>query len=111
MGIWVRSQDKENFVECHSFNVSYANAKSGVYEIISNYRMDYDNEVYDSLGMYSSKEKALKVLDKIVEQMEFCTETRTPIKPYSRESYWDTRERVATVVFKMPQDDEVIVDG
>lgn len=104
--MWIRSQCKQDIV---STNAVWC-ADSFILKD-GNYIVCMSGGIKFLLGEYSTKEKALKVLDKIVEQMEFCTETRTSIKPYSRESYWDTRERVATVVFKMPQDDEVIVDG
>lgn len=102
--MWIRSQDKEKLVKCDCFDIA---CHGEVYEIYSNYRMQYDNEIYDTLGFYSTMQKAIKVLDKIVAQMELCTETKIQIKSYSKGSDWDTCERVATVIFQMPQDDEV----
>ena len=97
--MWVRSQDGEILVKVVNVFVK------------DNYISVMDetcrgNESY-RLGEYSTKEKALKVLDKIVAQMELCIETRIHLIPYSMEPKWDTCEKVATVVFQMPQDDEV----
>lgn len=41
--MWIRSQDKEKLVKCNCFDIDHY--KDEMYEIYSNYRMDYDNEV------------------------------------------------------------------
>ena len=80
MGIWIRSQDK-----CTLINVNKIQ--------IADFHNLYKNAIWGDdilLGIYSSKEKALKVLDMIethLEELEY--------KIHDRE-----------VVFKMP-DDEV----
>ncbi|WP_050636157.1 hypothetical protein [Candidatus Stoquefichus sp. SB1] len=99
--MWIRSQNKEEIVKCYGASIVHNN--NDMFSLLSVLTNNYTI----ALGEYSTKEKALKVLDKIVAQMETCTETRTQIKPYSNGSDWDTCERVATVVFQMPQDDEV----
>ena len=91
MSLWIRSQNKEKLinVNCH-LCVDYAE-----------YDMDDETELKPAkygiwgdnaiLGIYSTKEKALKVLDMIethLEELEY--------KIHNRE-----------VVFQMPQDDEV----
>ena len=73
MGIWIRSQDKEMIINCYALEIDLGDGKS----ICSNGYV---------LGTYSTKEKALKVLDMIETHLEI----------HDRE-----------VVFKMPQDDEV----
>lgn len=78
MGIWIRSQDKEMIINCYALEIDLGDGKS----ICSNGYV---------LGNYSSKEKALKVLDMIethLEELEYKINDRE-------------------VVFKMPQDDEV----
>lgn len=78
MGIWIRSQDKEMIINCYALEIDLGDGKS----ICSNGYV---------LGTYSTKEKALKVLDMIethLEELEY--------KIHDRE-----------VVFKMPQDNEV----
>ena len=78
MGLWIRSQDKEKIINCYALEIDLGDGKS----ICSSGYV---------LGTYSTKEKALKVLDMIethLEELEY--------KIHNRE-----------VVFKMP-DDEVI---
>lgn len=54
MGIWIRSQDKELIINCYALEIDLGDGKS----ICSNGYV---------LGTYSTKEKALKVLDMIQE--------------------------------------------
>ena len=77
MGIWIRSQDKEMIINCYALEIDLGDGKS----ICSNGYV---------LGNYSSKEKALKVLDMIethLEELEYKIHNRN-------------------VIFQMP-DDEV----
>ena len=77
--MWIRSQDKEMIINCYTLEIDLGDGKS----ICSNGYV---------LGTYSTKEKALKVLDMIethLEELEY--------KIHNRE-----------VVFQMPQDDEVL---
>ena len=55
MSIWVRSQDKKTLVKADKLIIGY-DKNEKVYEI---------HNVYDSLGTYKSKEKAIEVLDEI----------------------------------------------
>lgn len=87
--IWVRSQDKEMLVEASNFRIFEGLDKGKV----SYYTVDIDSDLPQhpftfELGRYSTKEKALKVLDKI---------SRSLVKG------WEIYEPV----FQMPQDDEV----
>ena len=79
MGVWIRSQDKEILVECNVLKLKY----TSVNNIFYIYADSKGEKVY--LGGYSTKEKALKVLDRIqlLIVQGFCG------------------------VFQMPQDDEV----
>lgn len=64
MGIWIRSQDKCKIGKCTEFYID------------DSYDGDYDIEGYSIddtpiiLGTYSTKEKAIKVLDMIQEHIE-----------------------------------------
>ena len=63
--MWIRSQDKTVLIKCNNFSVecytdSKTNIKSFDIETIESH-----NGTYTTLGSYSTKEKALKVLDKI----------------------------------------------
>lgn len=88
--IWVRSQDKEMLVEASNFRIFEGLDKGKV----SYYTIDIDSDLPQhpftfELGKYSTKEKALKVLDKIqiAITIQLCDINR--------------------VVFQMPQDEEV----
>lgn len=81
MSLWIRSQDRYCLIECTSVGLIERN--NDEFKIGT-----YLNEKTQTLGVYSTKEKALKVLDMI--QREINNEL---IRDY--------------MVFKMPQDDEV----
>lgn len=53
--MWIRSQDKKTLVKADKLIIGY-DTDEKVYEI---------HNVYDSLGTYKSKERALEVLDDI----------------------------------------------
>ena len=75
MGIWIRTQDKEMIINCYAIGINFED----------------DNSIYSSgyvLGKYSTKEKALKVLDEIQEFIVYY-------------------ENISNMVYQMPQDDEV----
>ena len=84
--IIVRSQNKELLVEASNFRICEGLSEGKVaYYTIDN---EHDSFTFE-LGKYSTKEKALKVLDKIqiAITIQLCDINR--------------------VVFQMPQDDEV----
>lgn len=96
MGIWIRSQDKETLVECDRIAIEKINYWKKISKV---YVLNEDDElnIYWKfiikandiiVGSYSTKEKALKVLDMI--QREINNEY---IRDY--------------MVFQMPQDEEV----
>ena len=67
MDLWIRSQDKMNLVKVNQINVNYQDKR----QIIANYIPDFignQGDYYDILGSYSSKERALEVLDEIQNQ-------------------------------------------
>ena len=78
MGLWIRSQDKEILAECNILKLKYTSVNNRFYI----YADSKGEKVY--LGGYSTKEKALKVLEDIQLALIY-----------------------SGVVVKMPQDDEV----
>lgn len=82
MGIWIRSQDKKRLVKCNSFFYSDCLILEEGHFIAS-----YEKYLVN-LGQYSSKNKALKVLDMIQKEL-------------------DEEFEMNLEVFQMPQDDEV----
>ena len=91
MGIWIRSQDKEMIINCYALEIDLGDGKS----ICSNGYV---------LGNYSSKEKALKVLDMIE---NFIISLDKYLIENDNYSGAPSLRKVATNVFQMPQDDEV----
>lgn len=85
MGIWIRSQDKEKLIKCEDIQISGTDivnfTRYGVVE----------------LGKYSTKEKALNVLDMIQE----CIESNNS----HHNSQWDSTPHLVYNVFQMPQDE------
>ena len=88
MGIWIRSQDKEILAECNAVVVNPSpDLECCIYAYCDNDR------VY--LGHYSTKEKALKVLDEIaswIDGLEFAR---------------NVKSCRCNFIYQMPDDDEV----
>lgn len=96
MGIWIRSQDKGDLILAEKINYFYTPPS---------FRISA-NEVL--VGYYSTKEKAMKVLDMIQDEI------RKPYRTYSKgESslgiITQALENYSDKIFQMPQDDEVEV--
>ena len=99
--IWVRSQDKEILVETSNFRICegwLANGKVKYYTI--DVDVPHEEPFTFEIGKYSTKEKALKVLDKIQEA----------IVPKLIIDVDGRVEKNENMVFQMPQDDEVKED-
>lgn len=64
--MWIRSQDKENLTKVKHLSIRYLN---GVYSIFTDNHLA-PNEICN-LATYKTKEKALKVLDEIVEKINY----------------------------------------
>ena len=103
MGIWIRSQNKKELIECNNFslnspNESYVNNARIItnYEIVC-YPFEHSHCI---LGIYSTKEKALKVLDEIEKKI---IENNTIV---CNEKDWAKYVGAINCVFQMP-DDEV----
>lgn len=97
MGIWIRKQDKTILVKITCLNVC-DNKVYGYNSINENFKE------YILLGMYSSKERAVKVLDMIQRKIldyEY-KEGRSMVNSYAQALYYEKPK-----VFQMPQDSEV----
>lgn len=99
--IWVRSQDKEQLVETSNFSIADKtrnNVFGDVLEVIG-YTIDCDLlDTTIELGEYSTKEKALKVMDMIQEEISHI-QCLYPAGGYN--------PILVKKAFQMPQDDEV----
>lgn len=82
--MWIRSQNKYILANANSFRIRKDSIDDWIYYAINGHYDRYEQE----LGVYSTKEKALKVLDQIQDNME-------------------SFEHEPTMVFQMPQDEEV----
>ena len=88
MGIWIRSQNKENLINANKIQIA------DVHNI-------YKNAIWGDnvkLGIYSTKEKALKVLDMIEKKI---IENNTII---CNEKDWARCVGKINCVFQMPKD-------
>ena len=82
--MWIRTQNKYILANANSFRICKDSIDDWVYYAINGHYDRYEQE----LGIYSTKEKALKVLDQIQDNME-------------------SFEHEPTMVFQMPQDEDV----
>ena len=105
MGIWVRMQDKARIEYCDSFNIITPN--DIVIRSVEEHGQYLIKAYTTTLGLYSSNEKAIKVLDMIQEFIEGeklmmdVANSSSLIKQYVNST--------ETKVFQMPQDNEVLV--
>lgn len=84
--MWIRTQNKYILANANSFRIRKDSIDDWVYYAINGHYDGYEQE----LGIYSTKEKALKVLDQIQDNME-------------------SFEHEPTMVFQMPGDEDVEV--
>lgn len=95
MGIWIRSQNKEKLINVNKIEIEYTDVAMDKTQLKSiEYAIWGDNV---KLGIYSTKEKALKVLDEIQE----CIEANNS----HHNSQWDSTPHLVYNVFQMPQDE------
>jgi hypothetical protein len=87
--MWIRSQDKTDLIDAKRISVSGKRIINAV--------LDDD---YDILGEYETKERAIKVLDKIQHQMENVT---------CANNIYDDGQTIShsEVVFQMPKESEL----
>lgn len=88
--MWIRSQNKEVLINANEVRIVYEDT----YCIVCDY---YDGELY-YLGEYSTKEKAMKVMDMIEEEIIKCEAMIT----VDSVPFYDRK-----VVFQLPKDEEV----
>lgn len=94
--MWIRNQDRTILMDCDSFAVE---DHSGKYEVIT---LNCRTSISISLGMYSTKEKTLKVLDEIQNAVENTNYYN--IDNFSLGTYALKRGHQ---VYEMPADEEV----
>lgn len=64
--MWVVSQNKEKVLNCYSFNITRYYAKKGYkYAITGEYAHSFWGSCNDILGLYKTKDDALKDLEKL----------------------------------------------
>ena len=94
--MWVRSQNKEILINANSFRIMEDfNSYCIVYDF-------YDGELY-YLGEYSTKEKAMKVMDMIHDQIMLGSLKYEDVKSNDNTQQWLKSE----FVFQMPKDEEM----
>lgn len=99
--MWIRTQNKYILANANSFRICKYCIDDWVYYAINGHYDGYERE----LGIYSTKEKALKVLDEIqtsiMTEHQFYTEDVNCIGKYFTKEYKE--------IYQMPQDEEVEV--
>lgn len=87
----IRDQDKEGITIVENIDTISVNEDG----IINTYNGTYDTR--SAIGNYSTKEKAIKVLDMICEHYQNCEMCRCGLRQIAETEF----------VFQMPQDNEV----
>lgn len=94
--MWVRSQNKEMLINANNIRII---SDSRLYDIICDF---YDGDYY-YLGEYSTKEKAMKVMDMIHDQIMLGSLKYEDTKSNDNTQQWLKSE----FVFNMPKDEEL----
>lgn len=84
--VWIRSQDRTKLVDASELNICSSYKVVGIYAGIN------------ALGMYSTEEKAMEVMNMIQRRIELAIKFYEIASVLSNESEY---------VFNMPKDDEV----
>ena len=98
--MWIRTQNKYILANANSFRICKDCIDDWVYYAINGHYDRYEQE----LGIYSTKEKALKVLDEIQDAIEDTDYYR--IDNIGHGTYALGK---GVQVYQMPQDEDVIV--
>lgn len=102
--IWIRSQKGTSLVEVSHVKICEALSNGKV----SGYTIDYDTpDATFELGKYSTKEKALKVMDLIQERIVRIKTVKLLENKIPNEIISVIGNKIDEYVFQMPQDDEV----
>ena len=99
--MWIRTQNKYILANANSFRICKDCIDDWVYYAINGHYDGYEQE----LGIYSTKEKALKVLDEIQRIIEYPGSSL--ISPTALQNYY--RLSSTCQIYQMPQDEEVEV--
>lgn len=97
--MWVRSQDKNLLLKCSEFTFHHLKILNKDYYHIETEH--FPNGTCTTLGRYSTKEKALKVLDMIEKHLN----SQTKIIEKSRNDYYISDLELN--VFQMPLDEDL----
>ncbi|RGU94011.1 hypothetical protein DWW32_00420 [Holdemanella biformis] len=98
--MWIRTQNKYILANANSFRICKDSIDDWVYYAINGHYDRYEQE----LGIYSTKEKALKVLDEIQDAIEDTGFYR--IDNIGHGTYAFSK---GVLVYQMPQDEDVEV--
>lgn len=99
--MWIRTQNKYILANANSFRIRKDGIDDWVYYAINGHYDGYEQE----LGIYSTKEKALKVLDEI--QTSIMTEHQFRIDELNCTRNYFGKEYKE--IYQMPQDEQVEV--
>ena len=99
--MWIRSQNKYILANANSFRICKDHIDDWIYYAIKGHYDRYEQE----LGIYSTKEKALKVLDEI--QHSIMTEHHYHTDDENCTRRFFTKEWKE--IYQMPQDEDVEV--
>lgn len=99
--MWIRSQDKMLLINCNNFSIE------GYDNCLDIETIEAVTGTHTTLGTYSTKEKALKVLDEIQEMIIGKRKSYYTTSGYGKtlvknEYYEDT----SNMVFQMPTDED-----
>lgn len=97
--MWIRSQSKKSLLNVNQVVINNTKDESEYYI------HGYSERGIDILGVYSTQEKALKVLDEIQKRIEYPGSTL--FSPTSLKNYYCLTP--TGQFYQMPQDDEVEV--
>ena len=96
--MWVRSQDKKTLVKVDKLIIAY-DADEKIYEI---------HNVYDSLGVYKSKKRAIEVLDEMQSYLENNYLSISDMPQHNNNPWIDYCPRYITrttkTVYQMPEE-------
>lgn len=98
--MWIRSQNQEVLKNCDTFYI----CKEHFLEEEISFVIYSGSHI---LGVYSTKKKALKVLNMIEKRLNEGTQRYSKVLYFSKENSSFVDYDVKDYIFKMPQEDEV----
>lgn len=97
--MWVRSQDKLDLINCNAFYIEKT-CSSNEWNVC-------ERDRYEMVGKYSSKEKALKVMDMVQSFIEALAKVEITSNMIVRDN---NNKIINNMIFQMPLDSEVSDD-